>query len=70
MSSNNSISYDMALGFYRDLLGVTHTSGSSGIMPTRMIAEYLGISDDKAEAYLWACARYGITERQGGAWVV
>lgn len=40
------------------------------IVEAAFIAERLDISLSKANQFLWACARYGITERQGGGWVV
>ena len=64
------ITCEMASGFFKDLLGVTHTSGNDGVMSTSMIAEYLGIGDNEAEMYLRACVKYHITEKQDGRWVV
>ena len=69
----NTITKAQAAEFYRDLCGTVygdarHSGG--GIMSEALIAEHMGISEERASEFLWACARYGITERQGGAWVV
>ena len=59
--------------FYRDLCGTVYGDANKscgGIMSEKLIAEHLKISEQQATEMLWACARYGITERQGGAWVV
>lgn len=59
--------------FYRDLCGTVYGDPNKtcgGIMSERLIAEHMGIGEEKATQFLWACAEYGITERQGGAWVV
>lgn len=59
--------------FYRDLRGTVY--GDPGhthdcIMSEELIADYMGISVEMATEFMWACAKYHITERQGGAWVV
>jgi hypothetical protein len=70
---NEIITKEMAKEFYRDLCGTVYgdcNENSQGIMSVEMIADHMGISIEHANDLLWACARYGITERQGGAWVV
>lgn len=59
--------------FYRDLCGTVYGDPKQkcgGIMSEALIADHMGISEERASEFLWACARHGITERQGGAWVV
>lgn len=68
------ITAEQAREFWRDFMGtvwrdpeckITH-----GIMSPYLVADHMGITEEKAEAFLWACVEYGITERQGGAFVV
>lgn len=69
----NKITEGMAKEFYRDLCGTVYGDANKtggGIMSARLIAEHMGITIPEANDFLWACAEYGITERQGGAWVV
>lgn len=60
--------------FWRDLMGTLwknpDTKATHGIMGAALIADHMGISTSKAEQFMWSCARYGFTERQGGGWVV
>ena len=59
--------------FYRDLCGSIYGDANKtaqGIMSSELIADHMRIPVWKAEAFLNACRNYGITERQGGAWVV
>lgn len=67
------ITEKMAREFYRDLCGTVYGDANKtaqGIMSAELIADHMKISVEKANEYLDACRRYGITERQGGAWVV
>ena len=67
------ITKEMAREFYRDLCGTVYGDANKtcgGIMSVGLIADHMGISIERANAFLRACADYGITERQGGAWVV
>ena len=67
------ITKEMAKEFYRDLCGTVYGNTNTtcgGIMSEELIADHMKISVDLAREFLWACANYGITERQGGAWVV
>lgn len=68
-----AISKLQAMGFYRDLCGTVYgdpEKNCGGIMSAEHIAELLRIPTETATEYLMACRKYGITERQGGAWVV
>lgn len=59
--------------FYRDLCGTVYgnaDTNSQGIMSAALIADHMKMPIEKANDFLWACAKYGITERQGGGWVV
>lgn len=69
----SKITQGMAREFYRDLCGTVNGNADKtcqGVLPVDEIAERMGISTEKANEFLWACAKYGITERQGGMWVV
>lgn len=60
--------------FWRDLMGTLYSNPnrkySSGIMSVDMISERLRCPVSVAEDWLRKCAQYGLTERQGGGWVV
>ena len=59
--------------FMRDLRGIVYgdpNKANGGIMSERLIADHMKISVSKAEQFLWSCAKHGVTERQGGGWVV
>lgn len=45
-------------------------TNSQGIMSEELIAEHMDMPVEKVKELLRACANYGITERQGGGWVV
>ena len=67
------ITYDMAKEFYRDLCGKAYGNPyktAQGVMSIHMIADHMGISEEKAEEYCWAMIRFGITEKQYGMIVV
>ena len=61
-----------ARAFWKDLMGTLgyDTKSTHGIMSTEMIAERMNIEAPKANMFLLGCQEYGITERQGGGWVV
>lgn len=63
-----------ARAFWRDLMGTLwgdpDTKSTHGIMSAELIADHMGIPVDTASEFLFACCRYGITERQGGGYVV
>lgn len=72
-NSKRIITKNQAAEFYRDLCGTVYgdcRESGGGIMSAELIAEHMRIATETAEKFLWACAKYGITERQGGAWVV
>lgn len=59
--------------FYRDLCGTVYGDANKtaqGIMSAELIAEHMQMPVWKVNAFLDACRNYGVTERQGGAWVV
>lgn len=67
------ITREMASSFMKSLKGTIYGDPNhpdSGIMSPEHIADLLGIAAEKVNEYLRVCAKYGITERQGGAWVV
>ena len=61
-----------ARAFWKDLMGTLgyDTKSTHGIMSTEMIAELMDIEEPRAKMFLLGCQEYGITERQGGVWVV
>lgn len=68
------ISEEKAKAFWRDLMGTLwgdpNCKSTHGIMSEQLIAEHMGINAEEALEYLNACKDAGLTERQGGAWVV
>ena len=68
-----NITKAMAREFYRDLCGTVNGDANKtnqGIMSEEMIAERMNMPIEQVNAFLDACRKYTITERQGGAWVV
>lgn len=65
---------DFARNFWMDLMGALwgdiYCTTTHGVMSTALIAQHMGISADEAAEYLHACMHCGLTERQGGGWVV
>lgn len=63
-----------ARAFWRDLMGNLwgdpDTKSTRGIMSAELIADHMEISVETASEFLFACIKYGITERQGGGYVV
>ena len=68
--TESDITKEMARGFFNDVCGTFHTNGNSGIVSVDFVAERMGITTEQSEMFFRACAKYGITERQGGAWVI
>lgn len=67
------ITKEMATEFYRDLCGTVYgdpNKNCQGVMNEVLIAEHMGISVLRANLYIHAMIKYGITERQGGMIVV
>ena len=60
------------IGFYADLKGTMGLSmkSTSGIVSPKLVADYMHISVEEAEDWLWDCCHYKVTERQGGGFVV
>ena len=68
---DNLITKEMARSFYEDCVGtINHGVRNRWSLDEDDIASKMGIDVDKATDYLWACAKYKITERQGGGWVI
>ena len=68
-----AISEGMAKEFYRDLCGTVYgddTITCGGIMNEAKIAEIMSITLEEAERFCNAMIKYGITERQGGMFVI
>lgn len=66
----NKIDKGKAKEFYRDLLETIHSNGNTCIMSEYLVADHMGMTPERARDMLWACVKYGITERQGGGFVV
>lgn len=70
----NKIEKIQARGFWADLMGTIYCGNwrgqTSGIMSAERIAEFLDTTTETAEDFLRKCCQLGLTERQGGGWVV
>lgn len=68
------INEKQAREFWRDLMGTLwhdpETKATHGIMGSGLIADHMNISVEKANAFMWKCVEFGITDRQGGGFVV
>ena len=60
--------------FWRDLMGTLwgdpNTKVTHGIMSSALIADHMRISAEKANAFMWKAVELGLSDRQGGAFVV
>lgn len=59
--------------FYRDLCGVYNGNANKtcqGIASVEHIAEAMGVSVSETQEFCDAMVYYGITERQGGGYVI
>ena len=67
-----NITEKAAREFWRDLMGTLRftTKGTHGIMSANLIADHMNISTERANEFLWKCVELGITDRQGGAFVI
>lgn len=65
---------EQARGFWADLMGTVYQGNwkgqTSGIMSVEHIADLLYTTTDVVEPLLCKCCQLGLTERQGGGWVV
>ena len=67
------ITKEMAQEFYRDLCGTYNGDANKtcqGIAGILHIAETMNISEEVAREFCHAMVQYGITERQGGGYVI
>lgn len=67
------ITKDQARAFYRDLCGTVYGDRNKtcqGIMSADLIGEHMGLTEKRAKEYCEAMVEHGITERQGGGYVV
>lgn len=67
------ITEGMAREFYRDLCGTVYGNANrtqGGTMNEALIADHMGISIERATEMCKAMVFYGITERQGGKYVI
>ncbi len=72
-SSEPTEEFYRARHFYRRLCRKVNgdpDKQAQGIMGEELIAEHMDMPVEKVKELLRACANYGITERQGGGWVV
>ena len=74
MENKIIITESQAREFWRDLMGTLwydpDTKVTHGVMSAGLVADHMGIASETASAYLWKCVELGITERQGGSFVV
>lgn len=72
----SNITAEQARSFWRDLMGTLwndpECKSTHGIMSAEHVAEYMGISTETAEEYLWRCVADDVhlSDRQGGMFVV
>lgn len=68
-----NVTKTQAKEFYRDLCGTYNGSTNKicqGIASTQHIAETMNISPNMVDDFCTAMVKYGITERQGGGYVI
>ena len=74
MVNLTKVTDSQAKEFWRDLMGTlwgdANTKATHGIMNEYMIADHMRISPEKANAFMWKCVSLGLSDRQGGAFVV
>lgn len=74
MRKENIVTENAAKEFWKDIMGMIYRGNwkgqTSGIMSATLIADYLCITPEKAETFLRKCCALGLTERQGGGYVV
>lgn len=74
MKKENIVTANAAKEFWRDLMGTIYRGNwkgqTSGVMSEALIADHMCISTEKAETFLRKCCELGLTERQGGMYVV
>lgn len=70
----NIITESMAREFWRDLMGTlwhdSECKSTHGTMSAELVAEHMGITEEKANAYLWKCVDLEFSDRQNGGFVV
>lgn len=63
-----------AKAFWKDLMGTLwhdpECKSTHGTMSAALVADRMGITEEKASEFLWACVHYRITDRQNGGFVV
>ena len=68
------ITEQQARAFWRDLMGTLwgdpDTKATHGIMSAELVADHMNISTEKANAFMWKTVEIGLSDRQGGAFVV
>lgn len=67
------VTENQAKEFYRDLCGTVYgdsRKSCEGTMSVEQIADVMGIEKERAEEFCQAMICHGITERQGGNYVV
>ena len=65
------ITKEMASGFMADIRGMaTKGKENVGVMSAALVAQHLCIDEEKANEYLWAAVRYGLSDRANGMFVI
>ena len=73
IAMNRIITEKMARSFWNDLMGTLHfglNEGSHGVMSAAHIAKKMGISEEEASDFMWACVKYKLSDRANGMFVV
>lgn len=69
-----NVTKEQARAFWRDLRGSfgyePDGNDTHGVVTAKHVAEKLGISEEKANAYLWACVWHGFSDRASGRFVI
>ena len=68
------ITKEMAKAFWKDLMGTLwhnpEEKSTHGTMSAKLVADHMGITEEKANAYLWKCVDLKLSDRQNGGFVV
>lgn len=63
-----------AKAFWKDVMGTLwndpETKSTHGTMSASLVADRMGITEEKANDFLWKCVELGLTDRQNGGFVV
>jgi hypothetical protein len=70
----DAITDKKAQNFWKDVMGTiwgdSERKYSTGTISTKDLADVMMMPDDRILPYLYKCATLGLTDRQGGGWVI